>query len=73
MKEQVKAIMARVFELPAIDDHISSSNCDQWDSLRHLNLTIELEMEFGVEFEPEEIAGMNSLDAILNTLIRKQS
>lgn len=73
MKEQVKAIMARIFELPAVDDLISTANCDKWDSLHHLNLMIELEMEFGVEFEPEEIAGMNSLDTILEILGRKLS
>ena len=71
MKEQVKAIMARIFELPAVDDLISAANCDKWDSLHHLNLMIELEMEFGVEFEPEEIAGLNSLDTILEILDRK--
>lgn len=64
MREQIKAIMSRVFGLSEIADDISTATCDKWDSLRHLNLTIEMEMEFGVEFEPEEIAEMKSLDRI---------
>ena len=73
MKEQIKAIMARVFGLPEIEDGISTTTCDRWDSLRHLNLTIELEMEMGVEFEPEEIAAMKYLDQIEAILLTKRS
>lgn len=72
MREQIKAIMARVFGLPEVGDGISTATCDRWDSLRHLNLTIELEMELGLEFEPEEIAAMKSLDQIEEIISRKQ-
>jgi len=35
-----------------------------WDSLRHLNLIIELENEFNISFELEEIAEMKSISLI---------
>lgn len=73
MREEIKAVMSRVFEEPQIADTISTATCEKWDSLRHLNLTIELEMAFGVEFEPEEIASMKSLDQIEAILLKKRS
>lgn len=73
MREEIKAVMSRVFEEPQIPDTISTTTCEKWDSLRHLNLTIELEMTFGVEFEPEEIATMKSLDQIEAILLKKRS
>ena len=42
-----------------------------WDSLRHLNLIVELESEFGVEFDPEEISGMKCFEDIERVLTQK--
>jgi acyl carrier protein len=68
MKERIKEIMKNVFELELIEDNISKSNCTNWDSLRHLNLIIEIEAEFDILFEPEEIARMVSLNYIVGIL-----
>ena len=35
-----------------------------WDSVEHLNLILALEMQFGIEFEPEEIEQMKSIGQI---------
>jgi acyl carrier protein len=43
----------------------SQQNLTSWDSLAHLNLIIELEAEFNVSFEPEEIAEMTELSTII--------
>jgi acyl carrier protein len=64
MKEKIKEIMKRVFNMDTVSDEISQQNCDKWDSLNHLNLIIEIEEEFNVSFEPEEIAEMKSLEKI---------
>jgi len=68
MKEQIKEVMKRVFDLGNIADDISQQNCDKWDSMNHLNLVVELEEEFNVSFEPEEIAEMKSLDKIQESI-----
>lgn len=65
MKEQVKEIFKRVLNITDVPDNISQQNCDQWDSLRHLNLIVELEDEFGVSFEPEDIAEMKDFDIVI--------
>ena len=59
-------IMRELFENEAIDASCGQANCDAWDSLHHLNLVVELEEAFGIEFEPEEIASMRSFAEVLD-------
>jgi acyl carrier protein len=68
MKDQIKLIFKRVFGIENIADNISQQNCENWDSLRHLNLIIELEEEFNISFEPEDIAEMKDIDAIVGKI-----
>lgn len=71
MEEKVLEIIKRVLELESVDATCSQSTCENWDSLRHLNLIVELESEFSTEFEPEEIAAMKSVKDILDILEKK--
>lgn len=68
MEEKVLEILKRVLELDNIDGTCSQETCENWDSLRHLNLVVELESEFSTEFEPEEIAEMKSVKDIVSML-----
>ncbi len=65
--------MQRVFNTEAITTATDQNNCDKWDSLHHLNLIVELEDEFDVEFEPEEIAEMKSFDKVFKVTTSKLS
>ena len=71
MEQQVLAVMRRVFENPNLGTDCSQKNCAAWDSMNHLNLVVELEMEFGVSFEPEEIARMVDFAAVCEILKAK--
>ena len=71
MEEKILNIMRDVFEDDTIDATIDQRNNENWDSLRHLNLISELEDEFDVEFEPEEIAEMTSFDKVKEILSSK--
>lgn len=71
MEEKIIEIMRRVFGTNDVNTDTAQINTPKWDSLRHLNLVVELEDEFGVEFEPEEIADMKSFNAIKSLLDRK--
>lgn len=64
MEEKILVIMNRVFQTTGLGTDCSQSSCEQWDSLHHLNLIVELEDEFDVEFEPEEIAEMKDFTAV---------
>ena len=71
MKDKVIKIMKDVLETEDISLNTSQENCENWNSLRHLNLVSELEDEFGVEFEPEEIAEMHSVNSIIEMIKKK--
>ena len=71
MKEKVIEIMKDVLETEDISLNTSQENCENWNSLRQLNLVSELEDEFVVEFEPEEIAEMKSVEMVLKILQSK--
>lgn len=64
-------IMREVLEDETIDTSCSQDSCDSWDSLHHLNLMLELEEEFNIEFEPEEIAEMKSFKKVKEIIERK--
>ncbi len=71
MREEVRKIMSSVLKMQNISDEITQANCDKWDSLKHLNLIIELEDVFGVSFDPEEIAKMKDLDSICDMVNKR--
>lgn len=72
MDNKILEIMESVFQTSGLTPETSQSNCEKWDSLHHLNLIVELEDEFDMEFEPEEIAEMKSFDAVKKTIEAKQ-
>jgi acyl carrier protein len=72
MEQKILDILKRVFNLDTVDKTCSQLTCDKWDSLNHLNLIVELEDEFDMEFEPEEIAEMKSFEAVKKVIVSKQ-
>ena len=58
IKERIFDCMNRAFAIENANEEISQKSCETWDSLNHLNLIAELEEEFDIELEPEEIGLM---------------
>jgi len=73
MEQKILELMKSVFQTDGIDETCSQQNCEKWDSMNHLNLIVELEMEFGVSFEPEEIAEMRSYGDVVRIVKSKMS
>ena len=71
MEKKVLEILKTVLGLDSIDASVSSQNCKKWDSMAQLNISVEIEAEFGVSLEPEEIANMASYVDILRILKAK--
>lgn len=71
MEEKVLEILKEVIEDENVTVETSQLNNSNWDSLRHLNLIVELECEFDTTFEPEEIAEMTSVLKILEVIKKK--
>ena len=71
MEEKIIAIMQKVFGVEGLDKTCSQKTCEQWDSMAQLNLVLELEDEFGISLEPEEIGVMTDFDAVIKLVTKK--
>lgn len=71
MEEKVLEILRDLFELDTVDETCSQETCEKWDSMGQLNLVVELESEFDVTLEPEEIGEMKSFNDIIRILKTK--
>lgn len=62
--------MASVFGINEadIDENASPATIEQWDSLRHMNLVLALEDEFGVSFSDEDITQMMNFKLLALTI-----
>ena len=71
MEEKVIALLERVFEGIEIDVNSSTENVPEWDSIHQLSIVFEIESEFGVELEPDEIVNLKSVKEIVDFLDKK--
>lgn len=61
-EHRIVKIFSDVLEIPEheLADSIALGDNPSWDSLRHLQLVSELEVEFGIELDLEEIYVMKN-------------
>ncbi|OGL46118.1 MAG: hypothetical protein A2W05_09690 [Candidatus Schekmanbacteria bacterium RBG_16_38_10] len=73
MESRIKNVMASVFEVDSsqINNDTSPDTLESWDSLKHMNLILALEEEFGVEFDNDDITNMINFNLILLILKEK--
>ena len=66
MQERIKIIMAQLFnvEVNSITPKSSPENIERWDSLKHMQLVLAVEDEFGVTFPDDDIPNLISLEKI---------
>ena len=75
-QEKLKNVVATVLnvDVSRIDANASSDTIESWDSLRHMNLVLALEDEFGVSLPDEDAANATSyplLVLVLQDLLQK--
>jgi acyl carrier protein len=65
--ERIRRITADLLDVPVQQVLATSSpdTIEKWDSLHHLNLVLGLEGEFGLQFSPDEIAKMQTVEGIV--------
>jgi acyl carrier protein len=70
IKQKIKQVMSAVFEVPVetITENSSGDSIETWDSLRHLNLILALEEEFGVSIPDEEVGNLINFKLIELTI-----
>jgi acyl carrier protein len=70
MRERIIKVLKSVLGIKNIPDDISQNTCVEWDSMHHLQLVVELEIELGDSIEPDDIVDMKSLD-LIEEIIKK--
>ena len=73
MSDAITEVMAQVLQVDAAsnDEGTSTNSVERWDSLRHMQLILALEDEFGIQFPDEMIPNLlnySALDAAVSTL-----
>lgn len=67
VKEKIFKVISQVMGVPVEDVNEDSSpdSIPDWDSLRHMNMILALEEEFGLEFTDEQLVEMLSVGIII--------
>jgi acyl carrier protein len=70
MKERIIELVSSIMDVPAesLTEDSSPANVESWDSLKHMNLVLALEEEFGIRLNDERIMKMVSVGAIVETV-----
>jgi acyl carrier protein len=70
VEQKVKAIMATVFKIDIhdINEATSADNIDQWTSLEHVDLLVNLQKKFDIEFTDSQIVEMLSYKTVLQNV-----
>ncbi len=71
MEEKVLEIVKNVLQDDNVDVNTSQANNARWDSMAQLNLVIDLESEFGLSLEPDEISSIKSVKDIIKLVSNK--
>jgi acyl carrier protein len=69
-KVKFRACIIRALKLRGAEyrPELKIGDVEQWDSVAHLDLMSEIEQEFGVRFELDEITTLTSLPELLSRL-----
>jgi len=66
--EKIIEIISRVLENDKINIDSTMLNTDNWDSLNHMNIIVELQDELDVNFLPKDIAVSRSVKSIISII-----
>ena len=71
--DKIIKIVKNVFENSelVISDSTLVSDITEWDSLGHINLIMELEEEFNIKFQINEIISITGVNDLLNLIEKK--
>ncbi len=70
IEKKVKKTMISVFKISydEINDVTSPHTVKKWDSMRHLEMVLELEKIFGISFDEDEIPTLVNYKIIVATI-----
>lgn len=75
IKARARAALAKALKTDpeAIADNASQMDLSEWDSVRHMNVVLALENDFGIEFEDAELPTLTSLPLLVAAIEKHTS
>jgi acyl carrier protein len=75
LDKRLEKVIRGVFPIEAetIDENWTSDDIPDWDSVGHLNLIMEIQKEFAVKIEIEEMFEIEKLGDIIKILQKKNA
>lgn len=75
LTDRVVRIVEMVYSAPpgTVDALSSKDTVEQWDSLGHLGLMLEIEQEFAVQLGPDDMERMTSIATIVEVLAARST
>ena len=72
IRSRARAVLANALKVnpDTIPDNASQMDLSEWDSVRHMNVVIALENDFGIEFEDAELPTLTSLPLLVDAIRR---
>lgn len=73
ISNDMKAVFAKVLRVPAEQVNFESSpkTLSNWDSLRHVELVVEMEEKYNVSFSATEVFALTSVKGFCEMLAKK--
>ena len=71
LEERLLAAFKRVFRRQFETERIRVDEVEEWDSLSHIKLVMELESVFGIEIEPDSITKLYSNFDVIVSFLRE--
>ncbi len=74
-EERLTKVFRHVFDDDSIvlSKTMTADDIDEWDSLSHVNLLIAIEIEFGFDFNQNEIYSFANVGDLLNSIEEKMA
>ena len=71
--DKLSDIFKVLFNRPDLElnDNLTAKDVPGWDSFNHVNLIINIEEEFGVQFTNDEVGGMQNIGNLKTLLASK--
>jgi acyl carrier protein len=73
VKANLNAVFQRVFDNNKIMifDEMTANDVEEWDSLAHINLIMEIEAEFNLRFTVNDIVGLKNVGDMIQLIEKK--